>query len=70
MRSLLDPADVRRNYFHEGTTWTILGRDTLPASNQVGTNKLENTTMETFIQGGNCFNCHATNTTAREPHLR
>jgi hypothetical protein len=63
VRSLLDPKDVRRNYFHEGTTWTIFGAS--PASgNQVGTNKLENTTMETFDQGSNCFMCHRTNTTA------
>jgi cytochrome c peroxidase len=30
----------------------------------VGTNKLENTTMETFNQGANCFSCHVSNTTA------
>ncbi|MDX6405300.1 MAG: hypothetical protein QOH70_2755 [Blastocatellia bacterium] len=61
VRSLLDPADIRRNYFHEGTTWTIFGAS--PPSSQVGTNKLENTTMETFFQGNNCFSCHHTNTT-------
>jgi hypothetical protein len=63
VRSLLDPADIRRNYFHEGTTWTIFGASP-NAGNQVGTNKLENTTMETFNQGANCFSCHGTNTTA------
>lgn len=63
VRSTLDPADLRRNYFHEGTTWTIFGASPT-GGNQVGTNKLENTTMETFNQGGNCFNCHVTNTTA------
>jgi hypothetical protein len=62
VRSLLDPADIRRNYFHEGTTWTIFGAS--PPSSQVGTNKLENSTLETFFQGGNCFSCHQTNTTA------
>lgn len=62
VRSTLDPADLRRNYFHEGTTWTIFGASPSP-SNQVGTNKLENTTMETFNQGSNCFACHVTNTT-------
>jgi hypothetical protein len=62
VRSLLDPADIRRNYFHEGTTWTIFGGDPINTP-QVGTNKLENTTMETFTQGGNCFDCHFTNTT-------
>lgn len=64
VRSLLNAADVRRNYFHEGTTWTILGGNTTPTSNQVGTNKLSNTTMETYTQGGNCFGCHGTNTTS------
>ncbi len=63
VRALLDPADIRRNYFHEGTTWTIFGASPT-GTNQVGTNKLSNTTMETFTQGTNCFNCHATNTTA------
>ncbi|MFL6234547.1 MAG: hypothetical protein ACJ76N_15555 [Thermoanaerobaculia bacterium] len=62
VRSLLDPADVRRNYFHEGTTWTIFGASPT-AGNQVGTNKLANTTMETYSQGSNCFGCHVTNTT-------
>ena len=63
VRSLLDPSDIRRNYFHEGTTWTIFGASPT-AGNQVGTNKLENTTMETFQQGSNCFMCHGTNTTS------
>jgi hypothetical protein len=63
VRSLLDPADLRRNYVHVGTTWTIFGAPP-NAGNQVGTNKLSNTTMETYTQGGNCFNCHGTNTTA------
>jgi len=64
VRSLLNAADVRRNYFHEGTTWTIFGANTTPTSNQVGTNKLSNTTMETYTQGGNCFGCHGSNTTS------
>lgn len=63
VRSRLDPADLRRNYFHEGTTWTAFGASPT-GFNQVGTNKLENTTMETFFQGNNCFSCHATNTTS------
>jgi hypothetical protein len=62
VRALLDPNDIRRNYFHEGTTWTIGGAPP-NGFNQVGTNKLENTTLETFFQGNNCFSCHATNTT-------
>ena len=70
VRSLLDPADVRRNYIHIGTTWTKLGVDPIdfnnpnPNASQVGTNKLANTTMETYSQGSNCFSCHGTNTTA------
>ena len=62
VRSLLNSADIRRNYFHEGTTWTIFGASPTN-SNQVGTNKLENSTLETFFQGNNCFSCHHTNTT-------
>ncbi len=67
VRSLLDPADVRRNYIHIGTTWTKFGKDPHDPSDpnvQVGTNKLANMTMETYSQGINCFECHATNTTA------
>ena len=62
VRSLLNPNDVRNNYIQTGTTWTIFGASP-NAGNQVGTNKLSNCTMETFTQGGNCFNCHHTNTT-------
>jgi len=63
VRSLLDANDIRRNYFHEGTTWTIFGASP-SGGNQVGTNKLENATLETFFQGNNCFTCHGSNTTA------
>jgi hypothetical protein len=53
-----------------GATWTI-GGNAPNANNQVGTNKLANTTMETYQQGSdptkntglNCFGCHVTNTT-------
>jgi hypothetical protein len=63
VRSLLDPADIRKNYIHTGTTWTI-GGAAPTGGNQVGTNKLANTTMETFVQGStNCFSCHTTNKT-------
>jgi hypothetical protein len=61
-RSLLDVNDLRRNYIQTGTTWTIFGASPT-STNQVGTNILANTTMETFTQGNNCFNCHSTNTT-------
>ncbi len=70
VRGALDPADVRGNYVQTGTTWTINGAAP-SGSNQVGTNLLCNTTMETYDQGSsngnsgfNCFSCHATNTTA------
>ncbi len=69
VRGLLDTADIRRNYIHIGTTWTIFGASptgngSTSFGNQVGTNKLANTTMETFAQGTNCFSspCHRTNT--------
>lgn len=55
--------DVRKNYMFTGATWTIGGASPT-AGNQVGTNHMTNTTMETYQQGGNCFSCHATNTTS------
>jgi hypothetical protein len=59
VRSVLDAADVRRNYIQTGTTWTPFGSKPT-GSNSVGTNVLANTTMETFTQGasGSCFSCH------------
>ena len=49
--------DVRKNYIMIGATWTIDGKR--PAgSNEVGTNTLANSTMETFKQNINCFGCH------------
>jgi len=63
VRSILDPNDVRINYIQTGTTWTKFGSNPDIISNQVGTNILANTTMETFSQGNNCFSCHNTNTT-------
>src|SRR6202521_2257129 len=54
---MLAAGDVRKNYIMTGTTWTIFGQPP-NAGNQVGTNKMANTTMESFFQGGNCFSCH------------
>jgi len=53
----LIPGDFRGNYFMTGTTWTAGG---FPPNgfNEVGTNLLANTTMETYNQGTNCFGCH------------
>lgn len=68
--SQLKAADVRRQYFQLGTTWTI-GGAAPSAGNQVGTNHLANATLETFAQGqtasdpsSNCFACHVTNKVA------
>ncbi len=61
--SQLLPGDIRANYFMLGATWTIGGASPSGA-NQVGTNKLSNTTMETFQPGSNCFDCHGSNTTS------
>jgi hypothetical protein len=52
--------DVRKNYIMTGATWTI-GGAAPSGSNQVGTNQMANTTMETFFQPSNCFSCHVTN---------
>jgi hypothetical protein len=64
---MLAAADVRKNYIMTGSTWTIGGAPPT-GSNQVGTNLLANTTMETYQQGTsngnnglNCFSCHGTN---------
>lgn len=63
----LGATDVRRNYMMTGSTWTIFGASPNGA-NEVGTNQLANTTMETYQQGAstlkdgsNCFSCHSTN---------
>jgi hypothetical protein len=64
----LAAGDIRSNYMMTGATWTALGA--FPNNtNQVGTSKLSNTTMETYDQGtgttaasgSNCFSCHASN---------
>jgi hypothetical protein len=54
---MLAPGDVRKNYLLIGATWTIGG---VPPGdgNQVGTNQLANSTMETYQQPSNCFSCH------------
>jgi hypothetical protein len=56
--SQLVGADMRKNFFFLGATWT--GSGGAPNStNQVGTNQLANSTMETYLQGSsNCFTCH------------
>jgi hypothetical protein len=63
----LASGDVRANYIMTGATWTIGGGPPM-GSNEVGTSKLANTTMETYDQGfdanangANCFTCHVSN---------
>jgi hypothetical protein len=55
---MLASGDVRKNYILTGTTWVLGGG---PPSNGVitGTPKMSNSTMETFFQGGGCFDCHS-----------
>ena len=65
----LAPGDVRRNYFQVGTTWTI-GGAAPNGGNEVGTNQLANSTIETFVQGSNCFACHGTNKVAVSHYYR
>jgi hypothetical protein len=64
---LMPAGDVRGNYYLVGATWTAFGTSpTTGSSNQVGTSKLSNSTMETYDQGSdttksttlNCFDCH------------
>ena len=59
---MIASGDVRNNYVMTGATWTIGGAPP-NGGNEVGTNKLSNTTMETYQQGSNCFSCHTNNTT-------
>jgi len=71
VRAVLIPGDVRRNYIMTGSTWMIAGSFpfTTFSFTQVGTSKMNNTTMETFMQGTdnraagtfNCFGCHPGN---------
>ncbi|HEX4296149.1 MAG TPA: hypothetical protein VHZ29_18580 [Rhizomicrobium sp.] len=82
MQAASASADVRNNYFQSGTTWTSGGASPTGsygttgqvspgvAGNEVGTNYLTNSTMETYQQspnnmigGTNCFTCHTSNTT-------
>ncbi len=56
---MLTPAgDVRKNYILTGTTWTIGGQPP-SVGTQTGTPQMANSTMETFFQPSNCFDCHS-----------
>lgn len=63
VRGMMAGGDVRGNYVMTGATWTIPGTFV-----QVGTNKMSNTTMETYHQGLNCFDCHQGNMTNFDPN--
>lgn len=63
VRGMIASGDVRSNYIMTGATWTIFGAPP-NSGNQVGTNQLANSTMETFQIGSNCFSCHVTNSTS------
>lgn len=65
----LPVGDIRKNYFFLGTTWTDGGAPPsgpYPTGNEIGTNYLANSTMETYHQGTdnttassmNCLTCH------------
>jgi len=58
--SMLLDGDLRKNYFLVGATWTSNGvpgvGNQLPVV--VGSKVLANSTMETYFQYKNCFDCH------------
>jgi hypothetical protein len=66
--SQLAAGDIRKNYIMTGATWTIFGAPP-NNNNQVGTNRLANTTMETFFQASNCFSCHQGNLPNGMPNM-
>jgi hypothetical protein len=61
VQAMLASGDVRANYFLVGATWTPFGSNPGPSNGGVGTSMLANSTMETYAQGGNCFECHQNN---------
>ena len=59
VRGMMAAGDIRGNYIMTGATWTIPGIPPSGGLPGVGTNRLANTTMETYQQGvSNCFTCH------------
>jgi hypothetical protein len=54
VRAGLNDGDVRKNYVMIGATW----RSHDMGGAALGTNLLANSTMETFVQGSNCLDCH------------
>jgi len=72
-------ADIRKNYYMTGSTWTTNGSGgtgPFPSGNEVGTSQLANSTMETYQQGNtlvgtgaSCLDCHSTNQAAIVSHI-
>ena len=59
VRGTMASGDIRGNYIMTGATWTPFGSPPSGPTPGVGTNRLTNTTMATYQQGGsNCFTCH------------
>jgi hypothetical protein len=79
VRAVLAAGDVRRNYIVTGSTWMIAGQFPFTSFNttEVGTSKLNNSTMETFTEGTNtlaastfnCFTCHGGGKTTSVSHV-
>jgi hypothetical protein len=57
---MLAATDIRKNYVFIGATWTIGGAPP-SGSNQTGTNQMSNSTLESYQQPSNCFDCHSGN---------
>jgi len=56
---MMASGDIRGNYIMTGATWTPFGSPPSGLTPGVGTNRLSNTTMETYQQSAsNCFTCH------------
>lgn len=59
VRGMMASGDVRANYVMTGATWTPFGSPPSGPTPGVGTNRLANSTMETYQQSvSNCFTCH------------
>lgn len=69
VRSMLASGDIRGNYIMTGATWTPFGANPVGPTPGVGTNRLANTTMETYAQGTNCFTCHQNFSTPAPPNV-
>jgi hypothetical protein len=59
VQAMIASGDIRANYVMTGATWTPFGSPPSGGIPGVGTNRLANSTMETYQQGtSNCFTCH------------